>query len=84
MKLGLIKQFVRDVSWGDLDYLVTDCPPGTGDEPLAVLQTFGPEAKAVIVTTPQGVAIDDVRRSVTFCNQLGNPVLGIVENMLAS
>ena len=81
MKLGLIKQFVRDVDWGDLDYLVTDCPPGTGDEPLAVLQTFGPEALAVIVTTPQGVAIDDVRRSVTFCNQLGNPVLGIVENM---
>lgn len=81
MKLGLIKQFVRDVTWGDLDYLVTDCPPGTGDEPLAALQTFGPEAHAVIVTTPQGVAVDDVRRSVTFCRQLGNPILGIVENM---
>lgn len=81
MKLGLIRQFVRDVTWGDLDYLVTDCPPGTGDEPLAALQTLGQEAKAVIVTTPQGVAVDDVRRSVTFCNQLGNEVLGIVENM---
>jgi len=81
MKLSLIKQFVRDVDWGDLDYLVTDCPPGTGDEPLAALQTFGKEAQAVIVTTPQGVAVDDVRRSVTFCRQLGNPVLGIVENM---
>jgi len=81
MKLGLIKQFVRDVSWGELDYLVADCPPGTGDEPLAVLQTFGPTAQAVIVTTPQGVAVDDVRRSVTFCRQLGNPILGIVENM---
>ena len=81
MKLGLIKQFVRDVTWGDLDYLITDCPPGTGDEPLAVLQTLGKEAKTLIVTTPQGVAVDDVRRSVTFCNQMGNPILGIVENM---
>lgn len=81
MKLGLIKQFVRDVTWGDLDYLVTDCPPGTGDEPLAALQTLGKEAHAVIVTTPQGVAVDDVRRSVTFCHQMGNPILGIVENM---
>lgn len=81
MKLGLIRQFVRDVTWGDLDYLVTDCPPGTGDEPLAALQTLGKEAHAVIVTTPQGVAVDDVRRSVTFCRQMGNPILGIVENM---
>lgn len=81
MKLGLIKQFVRDVTWGDLDYLITDCPPGTGDEPLAVLQTLGKEAKTLIVTTPQGVAVDDVRRSVTFCNQMGNSILGIVENM---
>lgn len=81
MKLGLIKQFVRDVTWGDLDFLVTDCPPGTGDEPLAALQTLGQDAQAVIVTTPQGVAVDDVRRSVTFCRQLGNPVVGIVENM---
>ncbi|MEF2145758.1 MAG: iron-sulfur cluster carrier protein MrpORP [Desulfovibrionaceae bacterium] len=81
VKMGLIKQFVRDVAWGDLDFLVVDCPPGTGDEPLSALQTIGPDAYAVIVTTPQGVAIDDVRRSVTFCNQVGNQVLGIVENM---
>ncbi len=81
VKIGLIRQFVGDVDWGDLDYLVTDCPPGTGDEPLSVLQTLGPDALAVIVTTPQGVAIDDVRRSVTFCSQVGNKVLGIVENM---
>jgi len=81
MKLGLIRQFLRDVTWGELDYLVVDCPPGTGDEPLAALQTIGPEAWAVIVTTPQGLAVDDVRRSVTFCRQVGNPVLGIVENM---
>ncbi|MFW5836523.1 MAG: iron-sulfur cluster carrier protein MrpORP [Desulfovibrionaceae bacterium] len=81
MKIGLIKQFVTDVAWGDLDFLVVDCPPGTGDEPLSALQTLGADAKAVIVTTPQGVAVDDVRRSVTFCRQVGNPVLGIVENM---
>ncbi len=80
-KIGMIKQFVRDVDWGDLDYLVVDCPPGTGDEPLTALQTLGPGAWAVIVTTPQDVAVDDVRRSVTFCRQLGNPVAGIVENM---
>lgn len=81
VKMGMIKQFLRDVTWGDLDYLVVDCPPGTGDEPLSVLQLLGPEAKAVIVTTPQGVAVDDVRRSITFCAEVGNPVLGIVENM---
>lgn len=81
MKLGLIRQFLRDVTWGELDYLVVDCPPGTGDEPLAALQTLGPEALAVIVTTPQALSLDDVRRSVTFCRQVGNPVLGIVENM---
>lgn len=81
VKMGLIKQFVQDVAWGDLDYLIVDCPPGTGDEPLSALQTIGPEAHAVIVTTPQGVAVDDVRRSVTFCKQVGNNILGIVENM---
>ena len=81
MKISLIKQFMRDVSWGDLDFLVVDCPPGTGDEPLSALQTLGQDALAVIVTTPQGVAVDDVRRSVSFCGEVGNPVLGIVENM---
>ncbi|WP_456325217.1 P-loop NTPase [Desulfonauticus submarinus] len=81
VKMGLIRQFLEDVAWGDLDYLIVDCPPGTGDEPLSVLQLLGSEAKAIIVTTPQGLAVDDVRRSVTFCAQLENPVLGIVENM---
>nr|WP_244148986.1 Mrp/NBP35 family ATP-binding protein [Desulfonatronum thioautotrophicum] len=80
-KMKMIKQFLLDVIWRDLDFLVVDCPPGTGDEPLSVLQLLGPEAKALIVTTPQGVAVDDVRRSVTFCAELGNPVLGVVENM---
>lgn len=81
VKMGLIRQFIQDVAWGDLDYLVVDCPPGTGDEPLSTLQLLGPEAKAVVVTTPQGVAVDDVRRSVSFVRQVGNEVFGIVENM---
>ncbi len=81
VKMGLIRQFVQDVAWGDLDYLVIDCPPGTGDEPLSALQVIGTDAKAVIVTTPQGVAVDDVRRSVSFVGEVGNEVLGIVENM---
>ncbi len=81
VKGGLIKQFIEEVAWGNLDYLVVDCPPGTGDEPLSVLQILGEDAKAVIVTTPQAVSIDDVRRSITFCNKVGNKVVGIVENM---
>ncbi len=81
VKMGLIRQFVQDVAWGDLDYLIIDCPPGTGDEPLSALQVIGTDAQAVIVTTPQGVAVDDVRRSVSFVGEVGNEVLGIVENM---
>ncbi len=81
VKMGMVRQFLVDVRWGDLDVLVVDCPPGTGDEPLSVLQLLGPDAHAVVVTTPQGVAVDDVRRSVGFCRQVGNPILGIVENM---
>lgn len=80
-KAGLIRQFLQDVDWGDLDFLVVDCPPGTGDEPLSVLQLLGKDAAAVIVTTPQAVAIDDVRRSVGFCHTLDNPMLGLIENM---
>ena len=81
IKMSLIRQFLEDVAWGDLDYLVVDCPPGTGDEPISVMQLIGKDAKAVVVTTPQVLAIDDVRRSVNFCRHTGNPVLGIVENM---
>lgn len=81
MKISLIRQFLTDVDWGDLDYLVVDCPPGTGDEPLTVLQLLGPDSKAIIVTTPQGVAVDDVRRSVRFVRELDAEPLGIVENM---
>ncbi len=80
-KAGVIRQFLQDVEWGDLDYLIVDCPPGTGDEPLSVLQLMGQDAAAVIVTTPQAVALDDVRRSVGFCRTMGNPMLGVIENM---
>jgi len=81
MKMGVIKQFLKDVEWGDLDYLVVDSPPGTGDEPLSVSQLAAPVDGAVIVTTPQDVATADVRKSITFCRQLNLPVLGVVENM---
>jgi len=81
VKMGLIRQFLQDVSWGELDYLVVDCPPGTGDEPLTALQLIGREAGAIIVTTPQAVAVDDVRRSITFCKEMETPILGILENM---
>lgn len=81
LKFGVIRQFLLDVDWGSLDYLVVDSPPGTGDEPLSVAQLIGSGAEAVIVTTPQDVAIADVRRCVTFCNKLSVPVVGIVENM---
>ncbi|MFH1743118.1 MAG: iron-sulfur cluster carrier protein MrpORP [bacterium] len=80
-KHGLIQQFLADVKWGDLDVLVVDSPPGTGDEPLGVAQMLGRVDGAVIVTTPQDIAITDVRKCVTFCRQVGIPVLGIVENM---
>jgi len=81
LKMGIIKQFLKDVVWGDLDYLIIDSPPGTGDEPLSVCQLIGALAGAVIVTTPQKVAAVDVRKSITFCRRLHVPVLGIVENM---
>jgi len=80
-KYHLIRQFLKDVIWGRLDYLVVDSPPGTGDEPLSVAQLVGSPAGAIVVTTPQEVAISDVRRCVEFCNALSLPVVGIVENM---
>jgi ATP-binding protein involved in chromosome partitioning len=81
MKTGVIKQFLKDVVWGDLDFLIIDSPPGTGDEPLSVCQLIGSLDGAVIVTTPQKVAAVDVRKSINFCRQMGLPVLGVVENM---
>jgi ATP-binding protein involved in chromosome partitioning len=81
MKMGVIKQFLKDVQWGDLDYLIVDAPPGTGDEPLSVCQLVGPADGALIVTTPQEVALASVRKCISFCRQLGLRVLGVVENM---
>ncbi len=81
MKWNVIKQFLKDVVWGDLDYLIIDSPPGTGDEPLSVCQLVGEMSGAVIVTTPQKVAEVDVRKSITFCRQIQVPVLGVIENM---
>ncbi len=81
MKMGVIKQFLKDVRWGDLDYLVVDAPPGTGDEPLSICQLIENADGAVVVTTPQDVALAAVRKSINFCRQLNLPVLGVVENM---
>ncbi len=81
MKFGVIRQFLSEVEWGPLDYLIIDAPPGTGDEPLSVAQLVGDGAGAVLVTTPQELSVADVRRSVSFCRKLSLPVVGIVENM---
>ena len=81
MKIGVIKQFLADVEWGPLDYLLIDSPPGTGDEQLTVCQTIPDMTGSVIVTTPQQVSILDVRRSITFSRQLSVKIIGLVENM---
>lgn len=80
MKIGAIRQFISDIEWGTLDFLVVDSPPGTGDEPLTVAQTI-PDAEALIVTTPQEISLADVRKSINFCRQVGLKILGVVENM---
>jgi len=77
---GAVQQFMRDVAWGELDYLVVDLPPGTGDVALSMAQSV-PMAGAVVVTTPQGVSVSDVRKAVAMFRQLNVPVLGVVENM---
>jgi len=79
-KSGVIRQFVADVLWEELDYLVIDSPPGTGDEPLTVAQVM-PDAGAVIVATSQEVALADVRKSINFCEKVNMRILGLVENM---
>ncbi|MDP8224256.1 MAG: iron-sulfur cluster carrier protein MrpORP [Candidatus Lernaella stagnicola] len=79
-KIGAIRQFIGDVEWGELDYLIIDSPPGTGDEPLTIAQTI-PHAQALIVTTPQEVSLADVRKSINFCQTVEMPILGIIENM---
>jgi ATP-binding protein involved in chromosome partitioning len=81
LKMGAIKQLLKDVNWGELDFFIVDCPPGTGDEPLSVVQLIKKSTGAVVVTTPQDLSISDVRRSIRFCNEVGLPVLGVIENM---
>ena len=80
IKIGVIRQFISDIDWSDLDYLIIDSPPGTGDEPLTVAQTI-PDARAVIVTTPQKISLADVRKSINFCRMVKMEILGLVENM---
>ena len=82
-KTGIIKQFLRDVDWGELDYLVVDSPPGTSDEHITLVQLLKESAVdgAVIVTTPQEVSLADVRKMINFCKKSNTPVLGVVENM---
>lgn len=80
-KTAVIRQLLSDVNWGDLDYLVVDSPPGTGDEPLSVCQFIPNASGVIIVTTPQDVAILDARKSVLFAHELKIPVAGIIENM---
>ena len=79
-KSGVIRQFVGDVRWGKLDFLIVDAPPGTGDEPMSVAQ-YIPDAQAIIVTTPQDVALADVRKSINFCRTIQMKIMGLVENM---
>lgn len=84
-KTAMIKQFLSDVCWGELDYLIIDTPPGTSDEHLSIVEGLQNYPKtnivAVLVTTPQGVSVADVRREANFCKTTGLPVLGVIENM---
>lgn len=80
LKHSAISQFISDVDWGELDFLIVDSPPGTGDEPLSVAQTI-PDCRPIIVTTPQEVALWDIRKSINFCKKIERTLFGLVENM---
>ncbi len=80
IKYSAIRQFIGEVDWGELDFLLIDSPPGTGDEPLTVAQTIS-DAKAIIVTTPQEVSLADVRKSINFCKTVKMEIYGLIENM---
>ena len=82
-KTAMIKQFISDVVWGDGDYMVIDTPPGTSDEHITIAQALSGQGLdgAILVTTPQAVACDDVRKEATFCRKLGVKIIGLVENM---
>ncbi len=81
LKMGAIKQFLGDIVWPELDYLIIDCPPGTGDEPLSAVQLIGKVDGSVIVSTPQEVSFLDARKTINFSKMLGVPIIGIIENM---
>ncbi len=81
LKIGAIKQFMQDIVWPELDFLIVDSPPGTGDEPLSVVQTLQKVDGALIVSTPQDVALLDARKTIKFSQKMNVPVLGIIENM---
>jgi len=80
VKTGVIRQFLTDVRWGELDFFVIDSPPGTGDEHLGIAQSIA-GVKAVIITTPQEIALSDVRKSINFCRNVNMEILGLIENM---
>jgi Mrp family chromosome partitioning ATPase len=82
-KHSMIKQFVDDVYWGDIDVLIIDTPPGTSDEHISILELinkYKPDG-AILVTTPQEVSLNDVRKEINFCKKLKLPIIGVVENM---
>jgi len=81
IKIGVIKQFMQDIKWPELDYLIVDSPPGTGDEPLSVVQTLKKVDGSIIVSTPQDIALLDARKTIKFSQKMDVPVLGIIENM---
>lgn len=81
LKMNMIEEFLGNVAWGELDYLIIDSPPGTGDEPLSVCQFLPDLDGAIVVATPQQIALNDVEKSITFCRQVNIPVAGVIENM---
>jgi ATP-binding protein involved in chromosome partitioning len=81
LKMRAIQQFLSEVTWGELDYLLVDLPPGTGDEPLSVMQLIPDMDGVIIVTMPSEVSESVVKKSVSFAKQVGIPVIGIIENM---
>jgi ATP-binding protein involved in chromosome partitioning len=80
VKTGVIRQFIADVRWDALDFLVIDSPPGTGDEHLSIAEVI-PDVKSVVITTPQEVALSDVRKSISFCRTVNMEIIGLIENM---
>jgi ATP-binding protein involved in chromosome partitioning len=79
--MGVLKQILEETEWGDLDYLICDFPPGTGDEILSGCQLIEGDKRAVIVTTPQELSLADCRKCIDFCKKAELPVAGVVENM---